>query len=242
VTARRGHDPRRFALVSFGGAGGLHACAIAELLDIPRVVVPPYCGVLSALGMVVAPAVADAARTVVHLDRAGQLDGDRLAAEYGQLSGETMGRVPYEQTASVEVYADVRFRGQSHELKVRVERPNREHMGERFLTAYESLYGPPPAGRAVEIVTLRVRRLGRAPAVELPRLRPIEAGGAPESRLLTLSDGRHEVAPTLSRVQVLSSSGIVGPAVVVDAEATTYVPPGWRAEVRPDGTIILDKG
>jgi len=67
VTARRGHDPRKFTLVSFGGAGGLHACALADGLEIPRVLVPPYAGVLSALGMVVAPPIVDVSRTVVHL-------------------------------------------------------------------------------------------------------------------------------------------------------------------------------
>ena len=85
VTSRRGLDPRDFTLVSFGGAGGLHACALAETLDIPRVLVPPYCGVLSALGMVVAPAVADISRTVVHL--AHEMDDNRLYAEFGSLNG-----------------------------------------------------------------------------------------------------------------------------------------------------------
>src|SRR5207237_892548 len=88
VTSRRGHDPRQFTLVSFGGAGGLHACALADALEIPRVLIPPYCGLLSALGMVVAPPIADAARTVVQLGEA--LEDDRLAAEFGMVSAETM--------------------------------------------------------------------------------------------------------------------------------------------------------
>src|SRR5207248_10548996 len=114
VTSQRGLDPRRFALLSFGGAGGLHACALAESLDIPRVLVPPYAGVLSALGMVVAPPVADASKTVVHLGE--QLDDARLAAEFGLVSGQTMEVIPYDQTDAVEAFADVRFRGQSHEV------------------------------------------------------------------------------------------------------------------------------
>ena len=128
VTARRGHDPRGFALLSFGGAGGLHACALAEALEIPRVIVPPYCGVLSALGMVAAAPVADASQTVVHLG--DKLDDARLAAEYTRLSGITMDHVPYEQTESVEAWADVRFRGQSHELKVRTQRPSLDAIGD----------------------------------------------------------------------------------------------------------------
>src|SRR6185437_13246231 len=81
VTSRRGLDPRQFTLLSFGGAGGLHACALAESLDISRVLVPPYCGVLSALGMAIAPPVVDASKTVVHLGE--QLDDARLPAEFG---------------------------------------------------------------------------------------------------------------------------------------------------------------
>src|SRR5438105_218589 len=87
VTSLRGLDPRRFTLLSFGGAGGLHACALADSLEIPRVLVPPYSGVLSALGMIVAPPIADATKTVVHLGE--QLDDARLAAEFGLVSGQT---------------------------------------------------------------------------------------------------------------------------------------------------------
>src|SRR2546429_5882994 len=93
ITSRRGHDRSRFTLVSFGGAGGLHACAIAQSLDIGRVLIPPYAGVLSALGMVVAPPVAEASKTVVQLG--DELDDARLAAEYGLGSGRTMEAVPY---------------------------------------------------------------------------------------------------------------------------------------------------
>ena len=241
VTARRGHDPRQFALVSFGGAGGLHACAIADLLDVPRVLVPPYCGVLSALGMVVAPAVTDAARTVVHLDRAGQLDDARLAAEYGKLSGETMEQVLYDQTGAVEAHADARFRGQSHELKVPVARPDREHIERAFLDAYQALYGQVPAGRAVEVVTLRVRRLGRAPAVELPRLRASESSGAVRRLQVVLADGTSTDAPALTRGDVLARGEVSGPAILIDPEATAYLPPGWSAAARPEGTLVLTR-
>ncbi len=160
VTAQRGHDPRRFSLVSFGGAGGLHACEIADALEIARVLVPPYCGVLSALGMIVAPPTVDAARTIVHL--AGSINDAEIEAEFSHLAMESAARLPQEQTRKIEYFADVRFRGQSHEVKVPVAGMTQADISRRFYTAYKTLYGRPPAGRAMEIVTLRVRRIGRA--------------------------------------------------------------------------------
>jgi len=118
--------------------------------------------------MVVAPPVAESSKTVVHLG--AELDDARLAAEYGQISGRTMETIPYEQTAAVEAWADVRFKGQSHEIKVRVMRHGWEEISAGFVAAYESIYGQVPANRQVEIVTLRVRRIGKSAEVKLPAL------------------------------------------------------------------------
>jgi N-methylhydantoinase A len=238
VTSRRGHDPRNFTLVSFGGAGGLHACALADALEIPRVLIPPYCGVLSALGMVVAPPVADASKTVIHLGE--ELDDSRLPAEFGSISGETIDLIPYEQTAALEAWADVRFRGQSHEIKVRVERPSRQHIEEQFVESYRTLYGQAPAGRSVEIVTLRVRRIGRSPELRLPEL-----PAATEGSHNAVTDLMTEAGPM--RAQLVSRGDLVprprsGPLLLVDAEATTYVPPEWRATGRGDGSVVLERG
>jgi N-methylhydantoinase A len=236
VTARRGHDPRGFALLSFGGAGGLHACALAEQLDIPRVIVPPFCGVLSALGMVAAAPVADASQTVVHLG--DKLDDPRLAAEYTRISGMTLEHVPYEQTASVEPSADVRFRGQSHELNVRIGRPSLEAIGEAFRAAYAKQYGFVPEGRELEVVTVRVRRTGNRPPFTLPALKPDDASEADEAELVS-SSGAKSRCPVLSRAGVLARGEVTGSALVLDAEATAYVPPGWTARALENGTLVL---
>jgi N-methylhydantoinase A len=236
VTSQRGLDPRRFTLVSFGGAGGLHACALAESLDIPRVLVPPYCGVLSALGMVAAPAVADASKTVVHL--AGQLDDARLAAEFGYLNLQVSRQPDNEHTASVEAYADVRFRGQSHEVKVRVTRPTWETITAAFHEAYQTLYGQVPKGRAVEIVTLRIRRVGRRPAVALPSLVDSPHGGEGIEEKLTDGAGTRVPARVVRRSNLVEASES-GPLLLIDQEATTYVPPAWRAAGRRDGSVEL---
>jgi N-methylhydantoinase A len=238
VTARRGHDPRGFALLSFGGAGGLHACALAEQLDIPRVIVPPLAGVLSALGMVAAAPVADASQTVVHLG--DKLDDARLAAEYTRISGMTLEHVPYEDTASVEPSADVRFRGQSHELNVRIGRPSLEAIGEAFRAAYAKQYGFVPEGREIEVVTVRVRRIGKRPPLTLPPLQAAPASDAGEAELVS-SSGEQSRCPVLSRAGVLARGNVNGPALVLDAEATTYVPPVWSARALENGTVVLER-
>jgi N-methylhydantoinase A len=237
VTSRRGHDPRQFTLVSFGGAGGLHACAIAQSLDIPRVLVPPYAGVLSALGMVVAPPVAEASKTVVHLGEA--LDDARLAAEFGQISGRTMETIPYDRTAAVEAWADVRFRGQSHELKVRVGRPSLAEIGERFREAYAAIYGRVPEGREAEVVTVRVRRIGRGVEVRLP---PIDAKHGRDARdTVVLATGERSEMSAVSRGELLAIGDREGPMLLIDAEATAFVPPRWRAECREDGAVVVER-
>jgi N-methylhydantoinase A len=235
VTSQRGHDPRAFTLVSFGGAGGLHAAALAEALDIPRVLIPPYCGVLSALGMVVARPVVDASRTVLHLS--ATLDDERLVAECGRLSGETIDKIPYEQTAETQVFADVRFRGQSYELNVRVLRPNLDHIREQFLAAYRTRYGHVPEGREIEVVTLRVRRIGKAANVKLPAVAS-SAGAIGEVQVIG-ADGLAMRAKCAGRAGLLQAGEIEGPLLLVDAEATAYVPLGWSASAREDGSVVL---
>jgi N-methylhydantoinase A len=235
VTARRGHDPRRFTLVTFGGAGGLHACALAEALEIPRVLVPPYCGVLSALGMVVAPPVVDVSQTVVHLGE--QLDDARVAAECGRLNLLASERIPNEQTAAVEVYADVRFRGQSHELKVRVQRPQLATIEAAFREAYITQFGRCPEGRTIEVVTLRLRRVGHVPEVSLPAVTSSAA-----RRDVRLIDGRgREVAAVAVGRGTLAGSSLPGPLLLIDAEATTLVPEGWTAAGDPHGWVVVTR-
>jgi N-methylhydantoinase A len=238
VTSRRGLDPRKFTLLSFGGAGGLHACALADSLEIPRVLVPPYCGVLSALGMVVAAPVADASKTVVHLGE--QLDDARLAAEFGGISGQTMDVIGYEQTAAVEAFADVRFAGQSHELSVRVFQPRWEHIREQFLSAYRDRYGSPPAGRKIEIVTLRARRIGHVPDLKLPRLYDTPDSRPIECQLIE-SDGEFTNARALTRSALFSTGRIDGPVLIIDPEATCFVPRGWSVEAWENGSVVAER-
>ncbi len=238
VTAQRGHDPRRFTLVSFGGAGGLHACALADGLEIPRVLIPPYAGVLSALGMVVAPPVVDAAHTVVHLGT--QMNDAEIEAEFARLTAAC--GVADADVATSEYFADVRFRGQSFELKIPVIGMTLADISRRFYSAYRRVYGRPPASRAIEIVTLRVRRIGRAATVQLPRVdaQPPPHSVVRETRLIDAA-GESVRAAVMSRAHLAWAGRQTGPMLLIDAEATTFIPRGWMARSEPNGSVILER-
>jgi N-methylhydantoinase A len=239
VTAQRGHDPRKFTLVSFGGAGGLHACGLAQGLDIKTVLIPPYAGVLSALGMVVAPPVVDVARTVIHMQ---QLTDADIEAEFAKLSHDAEAQLPNSATASVEHFADVRFRGQSHELKIPVIAMTTADISRKFYTAYKTAYGRPPSARAIEIVTLRVRRIGHAPKVELPRV-AAEVPARAVIRECELFDARGEKvrAAVMTRAHLAWAGKSAGPFLLIDAEATTFVPAGWLAQAQVNGAVVLNR-
>jgi N-methylhydantoinase A len=240
VTSRRGHDPRNFALLSFGGAGGLHACALAEALEIPRVIVPPFAGVLSALGMVTAAPVVDVARTVVHLG--AELNDAELESEFAQLSQQASQSLPDTSTRQIEYYADVRFRGQSHELKIHVVRQNIAEISRLFHAAYRATYGRPPRGRAVEVVTLRVRRIGHEPPVSLSPIPPA-TGRYSGIRVTQLIDerGQQVSASVLRRDELIALGRQPGPALLIDPEATTFIPAAWVAESSANGIVTLKR-
>jgi N-methylhydantoinase A len=232
VTSRRGHDPRRFALVSFGGAGGLHACAIADALEIPRVLIPPHAGVLSALGMVVARPVADASVTVIHL--ADRFDDAMLAGQLASLDAMPAGQMSEAETT--EHFADVRFAGQSYEVKVPVTEPTIAAVTKNFHEAYAALYGSLPQNRRPEIVTLRVRRTGRGVDFALPPITPAPG----ESRPVPLVDptGSTVTATAVTRAGLLAPGPSPGPLLLIDPTATAYVPAGWTATAGGDGTVV----
>ena len=159
VSVERGHDPRDFALVAFGGAGPLHACALAEELGIETVLVPAAAGVLSALGLAASEERRD--RVVSHV---------RPLAEVGELPAEGE--------------ADVRYRGQSFELTV----PLGGDVAEAFHRAHEARYGYADRGREVELVAVRTADVTPGPELDLPDATPerTHGPGARRARRLNL--------------------------------------------------------
>jgi N-methylhydantoinase A/oxoprolinase/acetone carboxylase beta subunit len=154
VSIERGYDPRQFALVSFGGAGGLHACELAERLEISTVLVPVHAGVLSALGMLVADCVRDYSRSVLGRPV------EPAFAEMEQQAAAELAEMGFAAPA-VERALDLRYRGQSYEITV----PHGDRAG--FDREHERLYGYSHPGREVEAVTARVRATGITDKIDL---------------------------------------------------------------------------
>jgi N-methylhydantoinase A len=237
VTSRRGIDPRLLALMPFGGAGGLHACAIAESLAMRAVIVPPMAGVLSALGMIVSQSCADAAVTVAH--RSDSLTDSAIAHTFDQLTVHARSQMPPEQEWRRELLADVRFSGQSHELTVSVTRATADAIGDAFVDAYTREYSNVPSRREVQIVNLRVRVTSPEPGVQLPK---IGRSRDPMQRARVVDDLGNTVNCVVAERSHLVDAEVSGPMLMVDEAATTWVPASWRAAGRDDGTVILSKG
>jgi N-methylhydantoinase A len=234
VTVARGTDPRGFALLSFGGAGGLHAAAIAAELEIERIVCPRAAGVLSAVGLTVSERRRDLARTLPHGEDAPR--GERLAEQVRALAeeaGEGLGG-----GHSVEVVYEMRYRGQSFELDVEGElRPDLGRLSEDFAAEHERRYGYRDPDAHVELVGVRVA--ASEPAGDL-RPRP----GAGE---LSRSSRRARFGGEWVETEVIAGeppagTELSGPAVLELPETTLVVPPGARAEVDEHGTIDVRLG
>src|SRR5581483_11850399 len=165
VSVERGYDPRDFTLLAFGGAGGLHACELAQALGIPRVIVPVLPGALSAFGILVSDVVKDYSRTIL-LPVSGKLPSRTLATEFGQMQREAQGQFRHENwqgRVRVEPSIDVRYRGQGYELNV----PFAARLLTSFHDEHKRRYGYNHPDREVELVTLRLRARLRSPKPQI---------------------------------------------------------------------------
>lgn len=239
ISVQRGHDPRDFALLSFGGAGGLHASRLARGLGIGRVVVPPAASTLSALGMLVAPVARDYVRTVM---LPGDTPFEELEGRARSLARRGRAEVGAEGVPEdrIEVWseAEVRYLGQSWELTVALA----PDFVARFHRAHQAAYGHADPEAPVEVVNLRVRAFGRT---DLPALPEAEPGPAedPADALLdrrpaVVGRGSEEGMGARKREirfydaeRLQPGHRMRGPAVVVRRDTTVYLAPGDRAEV-----------
>jgi len=227
VSVERGHDPRDFALVAFGGCGGLHACEIARELGMRTVLVPEFAGALSALGMLLADQVRDYA--------AGVLNHPGIEREYERLERLARKELP---GAELIRSADVRYAGQSYELTVPWLAAD---PGKPFHREHQRVYGYANPDRAVEIVTIRVRARR---AVEKPRLVTRRGGGTSKKHMRGAqkrrihSAGAWRETPLYQRTE-LPGRALRGPALVLDYGSTTLIPPGWRFSLDKSGTLKI---
>ncbi len=237
VSVERGHDPRRFALVAFGGAGGMHACEIARRLELPSVVVPRHAGVLSALGMLVADVVRDYSASVLRPSaELSARDLDRALAPltrqaHGELAREGFTR-PRRQ---VDGFVDVRYVGQSYEITLPVGRDYRA----RFDREHGRLYGYSNPARATEVVAVRVRATGLTGKPKLPWSRPKRAVRArPEHTGRGRFGGRIHPVGFHRWDDLPPGAHARGAAVITGGEATVVIPPDFRFHVDGYGNVI----
>ena len=219
VSVERGYDPRDFALVAFGGSGGLHACEIARELGIETVMVPEYAGALSALGMLMADAVRDYS--------AGVLGREDFDEQFAALERRARRESP---AAEIERSADLRYRGQSYELNVPW--PGAARV---FHREHARIYGYATPEREIEVVTIRVRARQRVAKPKLTR-EPFRKGRV-ETRRVWVEGGWRNI-PALPRAQV-GSRPVAGPALILDYGSTTLVPPGWWYRNDRSGNLII---
>jgi N-methylhydantoinase A len=232
VSVERGLDPRDFALAAFGGAGGMHACSLAEELGMRTVLVPRASGVLSALGL----AISDLRRDFVHPLIGGLEDIDRATVEdgYGALEREASAALSGPQLTR---RADLRYLRQAFELTV--EADDLDALAERFHDAHEQRYGYSMPEEPVELVALRLVAIV---AVEKPPLREEAGEGNPVSGRREVNvDGEWQQVDVLTRERMGSGSSVAGPAIVEFAEATCFVRPRWRGAIDDAGTLVLER-
>lgn len=235
ISVERGHDPADFTLVAFGGAAALHAAELAARLGVPRVLVPPHPGLLSAYGMLAADITREVSRTVlIPGDDEGCAavleifhDLDRAAAE--RMVEE--GCEPAQLT--IHRFVDARYRGQSFELRVPA-----ENWIARFHDAHRERYGYARPERAVEAVTLRSIAVAPGPRIETNPLPEAERAPPLEPTPLYL-DGEWIEAVRVWRTALRAGHSIDGPALVLEYSATTWVPPTWHMDVDRWGNLLL---
>lgn len=247
VSAERGYDPREFALVSFGGAGGLHASALAAELDISTVIVPPSPGTFSALGTVLADVRYDHVLTkVVELTR---LNPEDVEGIYEELAARAMadledlvdGRGQVMFTATW----DMRYEGQGHELNVPVGSIPRDaeslaEVQKAFETVYERTYGHLLTGEAIEVVNFRLSAV--VPVVRPQAIRmvtPWRNGAAPRRTRSVVYRGRRADWLVVDRSSLQPGAELKGPAIVEEMGSTTLVLPEQRCTVDPWGNLVL---
>jgi N-methylhydantoinase A/oxoprolinase/acetone carboxylase beta subunit len=233
ISVERGHDPRDYTLVSFGGAGGMHACELAGALGMGRVIVPHQPGLLSACGAVSASLQRDLVQTVKLLDPpfADLLQRLRPLVRRARREAEREGGRP--RSIRVAGFLDCRYRGQSYEIRV----PANPRYRTSFETAHRGLYGYVDETRPVEVVNLRVSAFSAAP--RLPRIAIRPRSGLPTPHRLRWN-GRWLPAHRWERETLPIGRHLTGPLVITEFSATTFVPPGWTARTVRSGDLVLE--
>ncbi len=240
VSIERGRDPRHFTLVAFGGAGGLHACALAGALSVPRVIIPALPGALSALGILASDVVKDYSRTVLWRV-SGKVPAQQLSREFSALernAAKDFRRESWQGNAHFHRSVDVRYRGQGYELNI----PFTKNLLRDFEQEHHRRYGYTHPNREVELVTLRLRatvKSSTTQAVKMDHVAKMDQEGtgavarpgraklgrlSPPSSAV-LFDGEKLETKIYSRDELRPGKKYPGPAIITEYSATTVIPP-----------------
>jgi N-methylhydantoinase A len=245
ATVERGRDPRQFTLVAFGGAGPMHAAAVARLLGIPRVLVPPSPGVLCALGLLVADVRTELSRTA--LRRTDRTTPTELAAIFADLESRASewarrGGLPGKQiilSRSIEM----RYARQNHELAVEVgRRLTPADLSSRFHRAHRRAFGYASPEEPTELVTFRVAvtlRVARPAIAASPE--PGDASRGSRPAYFESTKGFIET-PVLERARLVPGDSVIGPVVIEQIDCTTVVEPGRTVTVDDHGNLVIAAG
>ena len=244
VTVERGHDPRDYILVAFGGAGPTQAVDIAEALKIPAILIPPSPGITSALGLVCSDLRVDFMQTLL-LD-GSEGDEKTLREAFERLTDQAktnlMEQGAADENIAMEWRIDMRYKGQSHELTVYVAFETDqliETSRKRFEDKHENTFGYRLEGRGVEWVTVRVTARARWSSIPSQRHAVTSPAEPVSVRELVLPDGSHVDAEVFRRHDVGVDQKIIGPAIVEQVDTTVYVGNGWTAIEREDGSMLM---
>jgi N-methylhydantoinase A len=243
VSVERGHDPAAFTLLPFGGAGALHACAVARELGITRILVPPSPGLLCAYGALAADVAHDFVATLLR-PAGARLPPSEIAGAFlplTQAAARALDSAGVDAAARrLERSATLRYRGQTFDLTVPLKRDDGgavDDLVAAFHDAHRARYGYALA-HEVELVTVRLRAVGKSAPLP-PPVEPRDDGPVELGRVALVAGGRAHDAPLLSRRRLVAGVSVVGPALIAEYSATTFLPPGARAEVLPSGALAL---
>ncbi|MGH7914561.1 MAG: hydantoinase/oxoprolinase family protein, partial [Candidatus Binataceae bacterium] len=236
ITVQRGFDPRDFALMAFGGAGPMHACELARDLGIRHIVLPRNPGLLCAWGALQAPLGREYSLTVRDTSPKYRRLAARAAAMVMRARRELAAEGARPAQIRSELFADVRYRGQSYEIEVRLT----PRLAADFHAAHRRTFGYAAPEAAIEAVNLRLRATATGAIAAPERLARSHGQPSPMRRIQVVADGRMRAVPIYARDKIGAGARIRGPAIVVELSATAYVAPGFTLRADGFGNLHLE--
>jgi N-methylhydantoinase A/oxoprolinase/acetone carboxylase beta subunit len=249
VSVSRGFDPRDFALLAFGGAGGLHACELADSLEMTTVLVPEHAGVLSALGMLLADVTKDSSASLLRLTE--HLSPAELSERLATLTSRAYQELASEGFGSTDIIMQsslaMRYKGQAFEIDVplsddTISTATLQALIADFHVRHQQRYGYSNPSRATEVVQLRLRAIGKTvkPPLSTAELSH-QALPAPDAVRATYFAGELFQTPRYHRSQLSPGMHGEGPALIISGESTQLIPPHWGWKIDPVGTLIAHR-